>query len=336
MTSLPNRWMLVVIVLAVALAAPTRTFAFGSGDNRGVVGFKGLLLFTGPRDAALGGSGVSLLGDPSLSRVNPASPATVTRPTAALSATNYILDIIPAGGVVSYPTAIGAWSVSVHGITYGDFQRLNTTAGDEGVFGANDIALDVGYARLISDGISVGASVGVVRSSIDAYSASALLFGVGVLWEFNGDATTVGASVVNVGMALSAFSGGKNGMKDEVPTMLRVGGSHRPEHFPIPLMLIVDAELPRDDEATLNVGAELRPIEMLTFRVGYESLVRYVSDSVSEKKGLTLDDRHTSNFGGIGLRFGFGLIWRDYGLDYAYAPVGPFGSVHQVAVRISW
>ncbi len=336
MTHSWSRWTPYIAVIALLFAMPHGASAFGSGDDRGVVGFKSLLLFTGARTAALGGAGVAIPRDLSQLAINPASVATTTRPVAAFSATNYVLDIIPAGGIVSYPTSTGVWSVAMHGITYGDFQRVNTTAGEDGTFGANDFALDVGYARSFGHGISGGASVGWIHSSIDSYSASALLFGIGVLWEFNDNATTLGASATNVGTAISSYIGGNDGMKDEVPTMLRVGATHRPEHFPVPLTLITDVELPRDDEATLNVGAEIRPVEMLTLRIGYDALVRYVSSEHSDKSGISLDDRHTSNFGGIGLRFGFGLNWREYGLDYTYAPVGPFGSVHQLTARVSW
>lgn len=333
----------IVVIAAIAIGSLSAiqadsAYAFGSGDDRGATGFSGLLLSSGARNAALGGAGTAIAGESSALLMNPASVASVSRRTASLAVTNYVLDILPAAGIVSYPSGSGVWSVAGSGISYGDFERVDPLAAEDGTFGANDVAVHVGYARFVG-GLALGATAGIVRSSIDSYDASAVVFNFGAIWELNDRNTAFALSATNVGTALSSYVGGDQGMKDEVPTAIHVGARHRPEHFPAPLTLLADVDIPRDDESTLSVGVEAKPVDMLTLRVGYDSLVRYLSsDMIGDDvaTGLALDDRHTSGFGGLGLRFGTGLVWRDYGLDYAYVPVGPFGSVHHVTARVEW
>jgi hypothetical protein len=328
---------IITALVVVSLISIGTAHAFGTGDDRGSVGFRGMLLLTGARSAGLGGAGGALQQDVSILALNPASVASLEQPTATLIATDYVLDILPVRGAMSYPTTHGVWSAMISGISYGDFDRTDALAADDGAFDAEDFAIHGGYARTLPAGITVGATVGYVRSTIDAYSASAIVFNAGAQILVENGATGLGLSATNMGTALGSFLGGDVGLKDEVPTEIRIGAFHRPQHFPAPLLLVADITIPRDDEATLSIGAEVRPIDMLALRAGYESLVRYVSSTEEGvKNGLQFDDRHTSSFGEPGLRFGMSLDWRQYGLDYAYAPIGPFGSLHHVAARITW
>ncbi len=327
-------------MLAIAAAVMLWTddsHAFGSGDDRGSAGFRGLLMAPDARSAALGGASVALPGSTGQLTSNPAAMAGVRSRAVSLSATSYVLDIMPVGGVLAFRTSSGVWSVSVHDISYGDFDRVDQFAASGGTFDAGDIAARVGWARRVSYGIAIGANVGWIRSTIADNSASAAVFGIGAQWQPGDGNSVVGVSATNVGTALSSFVGGDQGMKDEVPTALHVGAMHRPQHFPLPLTLFTEVKLPRDDDASLSTGAELRPFGPLVVRVGYVSLIRYVSTSVEgESGGIALDDRRTSGFGGLGLRAGVGAVWNSYGADYAYGPAGPFGGVHHVSLRVLW
>ena len=328
-----------LLCLGTALFWPGRAHAFGSGDDRGAAGFRGLLLSPGARVAALGGAVVALPGNATSITANPASLATIGSKGVSLSATNYVLDILPVGGTVVYPTEWGVWSLAVNNISYGDFQRVDQFAGAEGTFSAGDIVFHLGWSRRFGHGVSFGVSAGWVRSSIAEYSASAIVTNFGLLWEFNGGQTAIGLAATNVGGALSSYLGGDQGLKDDVPSAFHLGAMHRPAHFLIPLTLLADLSLPRDNEATLSVAAEARPVGPLSLRIGYNSLVRYVSsvgpDDARNRK-LSFDDRRTSGFGGLGLSFGTGLVWKGFGLDYAYSLAGPFGGVHQLTVHYLW
>jgi|GEM_PF-822279 len=330
----------VAVFLAGALLCGSgAAHAFGSGDDRGSAGFKGLLLISGARIAALGGACVALPENPTSFAVNPASLGTLTKRHVSLSATDYVLDILPVGGMVAYPSAYGVWSVAVNNLSYGEFDRVDEFAGDQGTFSANDIVFHVGWARTWRYGISGGLSLGWVRSSIAEYSASAFVANFGLLWETNDRQTAVGLSATNLGGAFSSYLGGDQGMKDDVPSAFHVGLMHRPAHFPVPLSLLADVTLPRDDEATLSLAAEAQPVGPLYVRVGYNSLVRYVSsvgpDNTRDRR-LALDDRRTGGFGGLGLAMGMGIVWRQFGLDYAYGLAGPFGSVHHLTAHLLW
>lgn len=321
------------------LGLPDGAHSFGSGDDRGSAGFKGLLLAPGARIAALGGAVVALPRNTTSIRANPASVATLTTNEVSLSATDYVLDILPVGGTIVHPSRYGVWSCAVHSISYGDFQRVDQSAGEQGTFDAGDVAVHLGWSRCWGHGISSGLAVGWVRSSIAEYSASAIVASLGFLWELNDGNTVLGFAATDVGGALSSYVGGDQGLKDDVPSTFHLGVMHRPAHFPVPLSLLGDLSLPRDNEATLSVGAEARPVDPLTLRVGYNSLVRYVSSLGPDNarvRRVAFDDRHTSGFGGLGLSFGTGIFWKGFGLDYAYSLAGPFGGTHQISTRYLW
>ena len=327
----------ITLGLLAAVLAAGAAHAFGSGDDRGASGFRGLLLASDARIAALGGADVALPENVAAITSNPASAATFGRRAASLSATSYVMDILPASGTVVLPSRWGVWSFAASDVSYGDFARIDEFASDQGTFSANDVALHAGWARSWSHGISGGFSFGWLRSRIADYSATAAVVNAGVLWRFNGGQTSVGLAADNVGAALSSYLGGDQGMKDQVPTVLRAGVMHRPGHFPLPLAILAEVDLPRDDDANLSLGAEIRPVAPVALRVGYRSLVRYAAASVSgEKDGIMLDDRRAGGFGGLGLRVGAGFTHDRFGLDYAYGLAGPFGSIHHLTAYFLW
>ena len=327
-----------LMVVTTICCAWSTASAFGSGDDRGTAGFKGLQMISDARTWGLARSTTALAGNPMAYATNPAAAATIQRTHAVFSATSHLLGILPVGGTVVRPTGSGVWTLAINGLDYGSFDRIDGSANIEGTFGAGDFMMHVGWARTLGRGFSAGASAGWVRSSIADWSASAAVFSFGLLWQSPGNATTVGVAATNLGTALSAYMGGDDGMKDSVPSELHVGVTHRPAHFPLPLMLLADVVLPRDNEATLNVGAEIKAAEILSLRVGYNALVRYQSltdgDSGTQTK-ITLDDRESGGFGGLGLNFGAGVIWRDYGADYSYTMAGTFGGIHSVTLRFA-
>ncbi len=327
-------WIMRAGILALLLM-PLRAYAFGSSDDRGTAGFKGLQMISDARATALGGATVALPGHAGAYRANPASAAGIDQRTAAVTVTSHVSGVLPGGAVVLYPTRHGVWTASFNGVSYGDFDRLDEFAGEQGTFSAGDAMLHVAWARTLRYGFSAGISTGFIRSSIDAWTASAMVFGFGVMWTSPGGSFALGLSGTNFGSAISEF----DGVKDKVPSAWHAGAMLRPAHFPVPLTLLAEARLPRDDDAALSVGAELNPVELLTFRVGYNGLIRYqnsTDDHNQTQTKLSLDNRESGNWGGLGLSAGVGLTWHRYGLDYTYRLASSFGGIHSIMLSLGW
>ena len=325
-----------LVLTASILCIVSTAHSFGSGDDRGTTGFKGLQMISDARTWGLGRATVALWQNPLAYSANPATAAGFRRKEVVLSATSYVMDVLPVGGHFIYPAGNGVWTFAVNALDYGDFDSADGSANVDGTFSAGDFMAHVAWARTFGAGFSGGVSVGWIRSTISDWSASALVLNLGVLWRSPDESTAIGLSATNMGTALSSYIGGDHGMKDSVPSALHLGASHRPEHFPIPLTLLTEIVLPRDNEATLNVAAEIRPADILSLRVGYNALVRYQSLTDSEgitQKKLVLDDRDSSAFGGLGLNFGIGVLWRTYGADYGYTMAGSFGGIHNITLR---
>src|SRR5690606_6725755 len=119
------------------------------------------------------------------------------------------------------------------------------TGAELGTFGASDVALTVGVAREMGDGLSYGANVHLVRSNIADFNALALAADLGVAYYVPDHGFTVSASVNNLGRAVDSFGT----VDDELPLDLRLAVSKRLEH--VPLMLSVTAyNLHQPNDAT--------------------------------------------------------------------------------------
>lgn len=331
----PARWLAATVIF---LLCGTQAGAFGSGDDRGAAGFKSLFLVTGSRPAALGGADCALGFNAFAAAANPATAAGFQNRTAGLSVTDYVLDVLPVAAYGVYPQRHGVWSVVLGNVSFGEFQRVSETAAEDGTFGANDLSLRVGWARRLRYGLSGGVSLGWMRSTIDSYTASAVVTNLGIVWQAPNQRTSVGASAENLGGALGSYIGAQ-GLKDDVPTEFHLGVSHRPAHFPVPLLLLADAVLPRDNEVSVSAGAEIQPLAPLSIRVGYASLARFQSRTNSDgtrQSGFAFDGRNESAFGGAGLTAGLGVSHRNISLDYAYSLAGTFGGVHRVSAGFQW
>jgi hypothetical protein len=325
--------------LCSAFLLAGRAAAFGSGDDRGASGFKSVFLLQNVRSAALGGADCALPGNPLAVSGNPGSLADFDSRITGIATTDYVMDVLPLAVYAVFPTPYGVFSTSVGNVSYGSFERVSETAGEAGSFGANDVILRFGWARRWHHGLSGGVSIAWVRSTIDNYVASAAMMNIGLQWKAPGGGTVLGISAENMGGAFGSYIGGTQGLKDDVPTEFHIGALHSPAHFPVPLTLVGDVVLPRDNEATLSLGAEFQPVTPLFLRIGYESLIRVESSTAADnthRGGLSVGDRSSSGFGGLGLAGGIGLVKHRTALDYSYSLAGAFGGVHRISLRYDW
>jgi hypothetical protein len=231
------------------------------------------------------------------------------------------------------------------GTLYGSFTSLNSgdipvrtvtqPLGTGEVFTVSDIALSLGLAHKFSLRFSAAAQVNYLQETIFHSSAGTVTFGCGTLYRMSADGLRIGATLTNFGTRAS-FSGndlaiqydnvpGQNGdngtlpgtrLTDEfsVPTTFRVGIaqplvlSHDTR-----LLLAADALHPADNTESLSLGAECTFRDMMSLRLGYQSL--FLQDS---EVGLT---------GGVGFRSAFDGL--RYHVDYAWADQGRLEDTHR-------
>ncbi|MDT8285963.1 MAG: PorV/PorQ family protein [Elusimicrobiales bacterium] len=181
----------------------------------------------------------------------------------------------------------------------------------EGHFGAYDLALAASYARRTAAGTALGASLKVIRQSIDeeAGMTAALDLGAVKKVRLGGEEYTAGLSLRNLGPGLKLVS-----RSYALPLSLRAGLSRR-----LPgsgALAALDLELPVDNYPSVMLGAEYPVAGGLTLRSGY----RY-----------RLHGNELGAWSGFSAGAGFRL--EKVSFDYAYSPAGELGDSHRFSVN---
>ncbi len=215
---------------------------------------------------------------------------------------------------ISYQYAAVAVPVGRFGSLYGSVTSLNS--GDIDVrtvdqplgtgekFSASDLAVCLGYGRMISDRFSAGFQVSYIQETIWHSSAGTAALSVGTLYQLSDDGLRIGASLENFG-ARAGFSGrdlrivydpdpSKHGDNSQLP------GEVFADKFPIPVLfrvglgmpfklstdLAMDCEVdafhPSENTESMSMGAELTLKKALSIRAGYQNLFQKDSE-----EGLT-------------------------------------------------
>jgi len=276
------------------------------------------------RTAALNGSFVSMKDDPNVLFYNPASIGTLTIPRLSVSYVNHLLDVN--AGTLSYGQNIeglGSVGAGIIYMNYGSFDRTDEFLNVLGSFGATDLALVAGIAGHYDDDILVGINAKYIYSSIAEYNSTALAVDLGFLYDIPSQNLSIGGSVLNIGKQLKTYAG----VTELLPLDVKIGITKRPEHLPVFLNL----DFHRLNESGANffdrfsnftIGAEFLMSKSLRLRAGFNN-----------KQRKDLKTGTTAGLGGFSL--GFGLVLKEYQIDYAYNSYGDFGGIQRFSIGIN-
>jgi len=197
-------------------------------------------------------------------------------------------------------------------VSFGDIARTtlsNPSGTGLGDFSIRDWALAAGYGQKIKDDLYLGIGLKYLRETIDNVSGDAAAIDIGVMLglEQYGLPVKAGAAIQNVGTKVKFQSD-----REDLPANLKAGLAY---NFPGEKAVIaLDMNSARRGESTLHAGFELKLLEALKFRLGYNG----------------------RNEAANGLTFGAAGTYRDLSLEYAYAPYGDPGSAGILGVGFKW
>ncbi len=307
-----------------------------------------LKLGVGARSMAMGGAYVALADDGSALYWNPAGMTRTTDMTAFAGHNDWLLDITHDYVAVTLPTRLGeSIGLSISALTMND-QPVRTLDSPDGTglsYGVMDIAVSAGYARQVTDRLSMGITGKYI--SLTAYNETAETFALDI-----GSILKTDFYGLQIGMALSNFGGDlKYEGRDlivKVDTEPDIDGNYSSsaslgtEPWPLPLMiriglamdllgpdeailsnemsrltLAVDADHPNDGPEHLNLGLEYAMREMIYLRAGYR--VNYDQESWTMGAGVNL------KLNGLG----------QVRLDYAVKPMAVFGNTSILSVQFT-
>lgn len=174
--------------------------------RQGTRGANFLQIGVGARAAGLGGAIVSMVEGPTSWYWNPAGAATTENFSIAASRQNLYqgMDIAQNFAGISIPALGGAFGVGFISLTSGDMLRTtedepfgNPTFGETFEFSAT--AVNVGYARRLTDRLDLGGSLKFVSEGLTDVKTSWMALDLGTQFRTGVYGVVIGASLQNIG-----------------------------------------------------------------------------------------------------------------------------------------
>ena len=300
----------------------------------------------GARAIALGGSFVAQADDLSAIYWNAAGLTNLQNSSVQLSYTDYLVGV--QYSTAAFGTNLGAFGTIAASIYYLDSGTMTVRdeTNPEGTgeqFDVRNIALQLSYARALTNRFSVGANVKYVSETIWHSNASTIAFDIGTLFTTPYERLRLGASFSNFGPKMQMdgrdiqFS--TDPTSDQEGDITITNASYQMEEAPLPLLfrvglawdavrssnhrvtLSTDAAHPNDNSEYVNLGMEYSFRQLVALRAGYRNLFEENGEeSVTLGAGLNMRlDR--------ALRVQF---------DYAYAAFGRLNSTHWFTVDLGF
>ncbi len=320
----------ILFVLVIAITVPSD----GAMKKLAQVGFKGLIMPVGAREAGMGNAIVSIPSGANSIFWNPAAITDISGDRSfTFNYMNWIADMTHAAGAVVFGMEnYGTIGISFMVLDYGKITATRRIEGDPGYmtmgeFSPGEVSVGLAYARKMTDKFSFGGHLKYARQDLGAglegsdinlpqavyFKLSTIAFDFGTLYY-------TGIRDLRIAMSFQNFSKEIKYQREEfpLPLMFRVGIAMNVlsifnEESPNALTVAVDFQHPRDFPERLDLGAEYlyrNPrmkdfgINSLALRGGYK--VGYDEESWA---------------------FGFGINAYGARIDYAVQNFGIFDTV---------
>ena len=187
--------MRIVGVLAAILLTIMQVFA-GNESKRGNAGAVEVLLPIGARGTALGGANLATVKGLEAIHWNPAGVSHITGTGEAMfSHMSYIADIgVSYGAIAINADKFGTIALSVKSLDFGNIDETSEDfpEGTGSTFSPTFSVIGLTYSRMLTDRISVGATVKVISEKIVRTSATGFGFDAGVQYAFGQDSPLPG------------------------------------------------------------------------------------------------------------------------------------------------
>lgn len=257
------------------------------------------------RVVGLGEAGVSYIDNASALYYNPAGLAYVQKinilfmHNAWLLGMNhdYLACAFNLKNIGTLGVAFNYWSSgSIQGVTI----RGDTIPGY--YFSASDWIINLGYAKDVKE-LSLGIGFKYLSEKNESLSTSAMAVDFGAIYHTPVKGLNIGLSFSNLGTSVQLDQ-----ERFPLPMLIRFGWRYNINDFNITQDFIFS----NGDKLGVGAGLEYWIAQVLALRVGYRT--------GSDYKGFS------------GLRAGFGVLLKGFGIDYGVAPYGKLGISHRFSL----
>jgi len=283
-----------------------------------------LTIGIGARATAMGGAFTAEANDISALYWNPAGISKLQGTEVAFSHSTYLVNTtIDWAAFTTNLGGYGSIGAAVTVLNYGQIERTTEVQpdGTGQFFTPQDLAIQLTYAKAITDRFAIGGSVKYIHQSILSESASTVALDLGVLF-ITPMGLRIGATMSNFGGSLAmdgedllgttSSSNNENGANNGIPTKLvtdswalpltfRVGAAYDAFNSGFNrVTFAMDALHPNDNAESINAGAEYSFHETLFIRGGYNALFLANSET-----GLTLGAGFNYELSGIKIKIDY-------------------------------
>jgi hypothetical protein len=275
-----------------------------------------------PRAAALGGSFSASGDDADVIFHNPAGLKLLQEMPISISYLNHLLDINFASISISKKfDNSSSFGAAIKYANYGTFTKADDFGNRSSEYGANDVALIIGYAGEIDENFYYGANAKFIYSGIESYSSTAAAVDLGVYYIIPSEQLNISFSVLNLGAQLSSYIS----TKESLPIDVNIGFAKKLTHLPLRLFLDFNRIQESEDGIisrlnNFSIGGEFTLSKVLRLRAGYDN---------QKRKELKV-----GTFAGLaGFNIGLGIVIKEYIFNYAYSSMGQIGTLHRIGVN---
>ena len=339
-----------ILILCVSVT----TIWAGNDSKRGAAGGLEVLLPVGARGQALGGANLATTSGIEAIHWNPAGMGKINGAGEAIfSHTNYIAEIgLSYGAVAINAEGFGAIGLSIKTVDFGSIMETTEDfpAGTGATFSPVFSVVGLTYSRMLTDRISVGATVKVINESIARTTATGFGFDAGVQYSFATDSPLKGlkfaVALKNLGPTMK-FDGADLERTVEVPNSA-ANSPTRPlrfasQAFELPATLDLgisyDYTVADVNRFTVNTvfqnsnfgsdeyraGLEYAFSEQIFLRGGYAYIPTVQAEAISSIFGMSAGAGFNLDLGGMQVR-----------VDYSYRDTELFLGTNTVAVQLNF
>src|SRR5437879_2113058 len=203
----------------------------------------------------------------------------------------------------------GAIGASVQYLGSGDIAGADASGNPTGSFSSYFASYNLAYGRAFNEKLSLGMTGKLINAKIDDVSAHGYAVDLGSMYKLQPH-LTLAATLTNLGSKLTFLNEG-----DPLPLAFHLGAAYQPSAR---WFMTTEGVYPKTGLASLHLGGEWRPLELIALRVGYRT------DTTKELSVLA------------GFTTGLGLeVWGQE-LAYAWVPMGGLGNTHYVSLLMKF
>ncbi|HYV50287.1 MAG TPA: PorV/PorQ family protein [Dongiaceae bacterium] len=311
-----RKMFVLLALLSTAGARPSRA----ADQSAGVTG-DWLARYTDARSLGLGGAFVALADEPMGTLWNPAGLSLLYQNEAHFETARLYEDTGIYGFGFAMPSRhLPSFAVSILSLNSGNFDRTDELNDPLGSFSETDLALLLSASKAFSPRFSAGASLKVVRQSVEEFGATGVGGDFGLMYDLT-PSLRVGASVLNVGGPNLSL----RETQETFPVHYRAGMAARVLNGKGTL----SGEIDQTDVTglTMHVGAEYWLYSQVAVRFGYNDNspsggMSYRFPSGFEVRyALTDEDLGMTHRLGVSYRFG-GFFANSEADPQVFSPLG--------------